>query len=150
MSLSEISVSNLAVSVSVTSTLYSGRMTLISRSGDLKGDVRDVQNRETPFRGRTSEGMLLMFYGIRKQFVSSEGSTGTRGVTGQQEMTLSQSDLQYCKSRRWLRNTGQPSKPTDSAGEHRLTAVAPDVIMFPGLSGWIVLQCYDDEPQMRE
>lgn len=34
---SEISVSNLAVSVSVTSTLYSGRTTLISRSAKIKG-----------------------------------------------------------------------------------------------------------------
>lgn len=35
-SASEISVSNVAVSVSVTSTLYSGRMTLMSRSAEFK------------------------------------------------------------------------------------------------------------------
>lgn len=50
MSLSEISVSNLAVSVSVTSTLYRGRTTLISRSGDLRDDIRDVQNKVTTIR----------------------------------------------------------------------------------------------------
>lgn len=57
MSLSEISVSNLAVSVSVTSTLYRGRMTLISRSEDIKDDIRDIQNKETirTIRGGTSE-----------------------------------------------------------------------------------------------
>lgn len=40
---SEISVSNLAVSISVTSTLYSGRTTLMSRSAGVKDQSREYQ-----------------------------------------------------------------------------------------------------------
>lgn len=64
MSLSEISVSNLAVSVSVTSTLYRGRTTLISRSGDLRHDIRDMQNHGDHDQRGTREDTLVMFYSL--------------------------------------------------------------------------------------
>lgn len=62
---SEISVSNVAVSVSVTSTLYSGRVTLISRSAeaqtDIRGDQGEVESDWTLIR---EDSLTLEWMGI--------------------------------------------------------------------------------------